>query len=180
MYTAVVYEVLEYTRPYTRPYAVCTHASDALLYHVYSYTVCLILFIIGKSISTAPFSGRWEHFSEIGSRVPGSAIQILKKSYGDFQNRNFEKSHRTTGPRSDLRPDSWSWANSGLDPTSRIFENESFLADDQGVQTTRIKRRHSTKFSRSHGAFSGPRLGTAIWATLGPVTGWPSTKNILA
>ena len=42
----------------------------------------------------------------------------------DFQNRNLEKSHRTTGPRSDLRPDSWSWANFGLDPTSRIFENE--------------------------------------------------------
>jgi hypothetical protein len=30
----------------------------------------------------------------------------FKKSYGDLWNRNFEKSHRTTGPRSDLRPDS--------------------------------------------------------------------------
>ena len=30
----------------------------------------------------------------------------FKKSYGDFWNRNFEKSHRNTGPRSDLRPDS--------------------------------------------------------------------------
>ena len=30
----------------------------------------------------------------------------FKKSYGDFRNRNFEKSHRTTGPRSVLRPDS--------------------------------------------------------------------------
>jgi hypothetical protein len=30
----------------------------------------------------------------------------FKKSYGDFRNRNFKKSHRTTGPRSDLRPDS--------------------------------------------------------------------------
>jgi hypothetical protein len=30
----------------------------------------------------------------------------FKKPYGDFQNRNFEKSHRTTDPRSDLRPDS--------------------------------------------------------------------------
>jgi hypothetical protein len=30
----------------------------------------------------------------------------FKNSYGDFQNRNFEKSHRTTGLRSDLRPDS--------------------------------------------------------------------------
>ena len=50
----------------------------------------------------------------------------FKKSYGDVQKRNFEKSHRTTGPRSDLRPDSWSWANFGLDRTSRIFENEIF------------------------------------------------------
>jgi hypothetical protein len=30
----------------------------------------------------------------------------FKKSYGDFRNRNFEKPYRTTGPRSDLRPDS--------------------------------------------------------------------------
>jgi hypothetical protein len=31
----------------------------------------------------------------------------FKKSYGDFQNRNFEKSHRTkfTGPQTDLRPE---------------------------------------------------------------------------
>ena len=26
----------------------------------------------------------------------------FKNSYGDLRNRNFEKSHRTTGPRSDL------------------------------------------------------------------------------
>ena len=51
----------------------------------------------------------------------------FKNSYGDFQNRNFEKSHRTTGPRSDLRPDSWSWANSGLTTTSRIFKNEIYF-----------------------------------------------------
>ena len=37
-----------------------------------------------------------------------------------------DRSHRTTGPWSDLRPDSWSWANSGLDTTSRIFETEKF------------------------------------------------------
>ena len=30
----------------------------------------------------------------------------FKNSYGDFRNRNFEKSHRTTGLWSDLRPDS--------------------------------------------------------------------------
>jgi hypothetical protein len=35
-----------------------------------------------------------------------------------------KKSHRNTRPRSDLRPDSWSRANSGLDTTSRIFETE--------------------------------------------------------
>ena len=34
---------------------------------------------------------------------------------------------RTTGPRSDLRPDSWSWANSGLNTTSRIFKNEIYF-----------------------------------------------------
>jgi hypothetical protein len=39
----------------------------------------------------------------------------LKNSYGDFQNRNFDKSHRTTGPRADLRlADSCSCGNSGL------------------------------------------------------------------
>ena len=30
----------------------------------------------------------------------------FENSYGDFRNRNFEKPHRTTSPRSDLRPDS--------------------------------------------------------------------------
>jgi hypothetical protein len=30
----------------------------------------------------------------------------FKKSYDDMKNRNIEKSHRTTGPSSDLRPDS--------------------------------------------------------------------------
>ena len=30
----------------------------------------------------------------------------FKKPYGGFQDRNFEKSNRTTGPLSNLRPDS--------------------------------------------------------------------------
>ena len=34
----------------------------------------------------------------------GRISHKFKKSYGDLRNRNFEKSHRTTGPRSDLRP----------------------------------------------------------------------------
>jgi hypothetical protein len=50
----------------------------------------------------------------------------FKKPYGGFQDRHFEKSNRTTGPLSNLRPDSWSWANSGLDTTSRIFGNLNF------------------------------------------------------
>ena len=58
----------------------------------------------------------------------------FKKSYGDFQNCNFEKSDRTTGPRSDLRPDSWSWTNSGLDTSYDLqnFRKRNFLGDDQG------------------------------------------------
>jgi hypothetical protein len=51
-----------------------------------------------------------------------------KNSHGDFRNRNFEKSHRNTGPscRSDLRPDSWFRANSDLDPSFAYIETESF------------------------------------------------------
>ena len=45
----------------------------------------------------------------------------FKKSYGDLQNRNFEEPYKTTGPRSDLRPDSWSWPNSGLETTFGII-----------------------------------------------------------
>ena len=41
--------------------------------------------------------------------------------------------------RSDLRPDSWSWANSGLDTTSRIFENEKIVG-----RSGRVKQRQST------------------------------------
>ena len=51
----------------------------------------------------------------------------FKKSYGDFHNRNFDKSHRTTGPPSDLRPDSWSWAKFGLETTFGIIETEKLL-----------------------------------------------------
>jgi hypothetical protein len=36
----------------------------------------------------------------------GQNLPYKFEKYGDFRNRNFEKPHRTTGPRSDLRPDS--------------------------------------------------------------------------
>jgi hypothetical protein len=57
----------------------------------------------------------------------------FKKPYGDFQRRNFEKSHWITGPRSDLRPDSWFWANSGLDSTFGNVETESFWVMTRGA-----------------------------------------------
>ena len=66
----------------------------------------------------------------------------FKNSYGDLQNCNFEKSHRTTGPRSDLRPDSWSWANSILDTSIR--PSISSKPKVFGWRPGRIKQRHST------------------------------------
>jgi hypothetical protein len=57
----------------------------------------------------------------------------FKNSYGDFCNRNFEKSYRTTGPRLDLRPDLWSWANSGLDSTFGNVETGSFWVTTRGA-----------------------------------------------
>ena len=57
----------------------------------------------------------------------------FKKSYGDFQDHNLENSHRTTGPWSDLRPDSWSLANSGLDSTFGNVETGSFWVTTRGA-----------------------------------------------
>ena len=57
----------------------------------------------------------------------------FKKLYGDLQNRNFEKSHRTTDPWLDLRPDSWSSANSGLDSTFGNVETGSFWVTTRGA-----------------------------------------------
>ena len=57
----------------------------------------------------------------------------FKKSYGDLQNRNFEKPYRTTGPWSDLSPDSWSWANSGLETTFGNAETGSFWVTTRGT-----------------------------------------------
>jgi hypothetical protein len=50
----------------------------------------------------------------------------FKTSYGDFTHRNFVKSHRTTGPRSDLRAELWSWVISGLETTSGTSKSEVF------------------------------------------------------
>jgi hypothetical protein len=56
----------------------------------------------------------------------------FKNSYSDLRKRNFKKSHRTTGPRSDLRPDLWSCANLGLDSTFSNVETESFWVTSRG------------------------------------------------
>ena len=85
-------------------------------------------FILLYVIFRQAFWGQWVipglvwHGGLYGQNLPCK----FKKSYGDFQNRNLEKAHSTTGPRSDLIPDSWSWANSGLNTTSRIFGTENF------------------------------------------------------
>jgi hypothetical protein len=73
----------------------------------------------------------------------------FKQSYGDFRNRNFKKSHRTrsrsTGPRSDLRPDLWSLAKFRLLVRSRFDlrqnRNRIFLGDDQGCLRERTVER---------------------------------------
>ena len=63
----------------------------------------------------------------------------FKNSYGNFQDRNFEKSHKTTGPRSDLRPDLWSSSNSALETAFGIIETEK-----EWVDTRALKQTHST------------------------------------
>jgi hypothetical protein len=72
--------------------------------------------VSGIAIELQPWSPIFEKSSHIREKV-GVLIFFVglygglygqnlpykfKKSYGDFQNRNFEKSHRANGPRSDL------------------------------------------------------------------------------
>ena len=75
-----------------------------------------------RTVPTWPIFEKCSHLREIEGVLiflPGLygglyGQNLPYKSYGDFHIRNFEKitySCRTTGPRSDLRPDSWSWAN---------------------------------------------------------------------
>ena len=62
----------------------------------------------------------------------GSTCQV-QMSWTIDLSRNFEKSHRTTDPRSDLRPDSSSWANSGLESTFGNVETGSFWVTTRGA-----------------------------------------------
>jgi hypothetical protein len=59
----------------------------------------------------------------------------FKKLCGDFQNRNFERSNRNTGPRSNLRPDSWLFANSSIETAFGIIEIDFFWSPGAFKQT---------------------------------------------
>ena len=63
------------------------------------------VFLRYVDISMCKFDGNVSWPGLYGGLYGQNLPYRFKKSYGDFQNRNFEKSHRTTGPRSDLRPD---------------------------------------------------------------------------
>jgi hypothetical protein len=56
----------------------------------------------------------------------------FKKSYGELQSHKFEKSHRTTGPRSDLRPVFVILGKFRSRNDLRQRRNRNFLVDDQG------------------------------------------------
>jgi hypothetical protein len=70
---------------------------DLLVRRVYLRYLNISTRIFGDSVSCLGLYG-----GLYGQNLPYK----FKKSYGDFRNRNFEKSYRTTGPRSDMRPDS--------------------------------------------------------------------------
>ena len=121
----------------------------------------------------------------------------FKKSYGDFRNRNFEKSHRTTGPRSDLRPDSWSWANSGLDSTFSKVETESFWVTTRGAYANRQYMQRPSDHMRFIGQFwifsrvshcecmfillsdGTRRRGAMCWSNIGQAGKFTCCRNFL-
>jgi hypothetical protein len=70
-----------------------------------SIDLCRV-FLRYVNISTRIFDGNVSCPGLYGGLYRQNLPYKFKKSYGDFRNRNFEKSHRTTSPRSDLRPDS--------------------------------------------------------------------------
>ena len=64
------------------------------------------VFLRYVNISIRIFDGSVSCLGLYGGLYGQNLPYKFKNSYGDFRDRNFEKSHRTTGPRSDLRPDS--------------------------------------------------------------------------
>jgi hypothetical protein len=118
------------------------------------------VFLCYLNISIRIFDGNGSfpglHGGLYGQNLPYSSTN-LKTHMVKLQNRNFEKSHRTTGPRSDLRPDLWSWENYGIETTFGIIETGKKLSGHQGCFSKRtVHRRPSlcdypgTKFSSRH------------------------------
>jgi hypothetical protein len=64
------------------------------------------VFLRYSNISMCKFDGTVSWPGLYGGLYGQNLSYKFKKLYGDFRSRNFEKSHRTTGLRSDLRPDS--------------------------------------------------------------------------
>jgi hypothetical protein len=89
------------------------------------------------NISMCKFDGSVSCPGLYGGLYGQNLLYNFKNSEGDFRSRNFEKSHRTTGPWSDLRPDSWSLANFGLDSTFGNVETGSFWVTTRGALANR-------------------------------------------
>jgi hypothetical protein len=96
----------------------------------------IVIRIFGDSVSRPGLYG-----GLYGQNLPYK----FKNSYGDFRNRNFKKSHRTTGPRSDLRQGGTFFIIPSLSETGFVIlgkfwsrfdlrqrRNWKFLSDDQG------------------------------------------------
>jgi len=68
-----------------------------------------------------------------------------------------DRSHRTTGPWSDLRPDSWSWANCST--SIARYDLQNFRKRNIfGWRPGRVKQRHSTAVYTSNLDFSTIRI----------------------
>jgi hypothetical protein len=98
------------------------------------------VFLRYLNISTRIFDGNVSCPGLYGGSYGQNLPYKFKNSYGDFWNRNLENSYRTTDPRSDLRPDLWSWANSGLGSTFGNVETGSFWVTTRGAS----RRTHNT------------------------------------
>jgi len=106
------------------PYLSCNNKKKVHLYRFCTWLVEVLQYLSLVRPECHSYTGSQESPIQISKIVwwfPES--QLRKITYLDTS----MDASRTTGPRSDLRPDSWSWANSGLNTTSRIFKNEIYF-----------------------------------------------------
>jgi hypothetical protein len=76
---------------------------------------------------------RWLYASCVGWRRTKMAVRKLLGVEKNARRTKIALCNRTTGPRSDLRLDSCSWANSGLDLTCDNVETESLWVTTRGA-----------------------------------------------